>query len=481
MTKEQAIESLANLSTETFFGCLVKLKNGEKDSQTVMLSEDLNVFFGQIVDYKTALNQELQPKVKEIINKKVLFGVEPDFFDKVKSKFLKGTLPFNMVVGAVLHIEQITGSAKLPERKEIEFENGLMYIGEVLNGRPKGHGIISFPNGNKIEGEFNGINCKGVYTSALGEYTGEIVKLEPKGQGVLVMTKGGKVEGEFIDSFSWNGKFEMPDGTKYIGEIVDGQRSGNGIMIGEVGSYEGEWENDQQNGFGTLIWNNGNKYVGDFKNNKRHGRGVMQLSNGTAYDGEFAENEMHGWGVFTTPDVIYEGDFRHNKRHGKGVETLSNGEVYDGMFYDDIEFYNDKIGRVFLAEIEIGVYLENERKLISRLEEIANEARIVDERRQRELKMQRELHGIYESMNQRFNSAFSECGVSFSIEDRQRVQYPCRSCGTNMYQFHKRRTGALLGDIAAVALLNVYTWGRNYHHYLYVCPKCGWWVLNPQN
>jgi hypothetical protein len=54
--------------------------------------------------------------------------------------------------------------------------------------------------------------------------------------------------------------------------------------------YEGNFENDEENGFGSMFWPNGNSYVGYFENNDRTGNGTFSWANGDVYIGGFQNN-----------------------------------------------------------------------------------------------------------------------------------------------------------------------------------------------
>ena len=44
--------------------------------------------------------------------------------------------------------------------------------------------------------------------------------------------------------------------------------------------YDGQWINDEFDGYGEYIWENGEYYEGPFKNGLRHGKGKYFYSNG---------------------------------------------------------------------------------------------------------------------------------------------------------------------------------------------------------
>ena len=66
--------------------------------------------------------------------------------------------------------------------------------------------------------------------------------------------------------------------------------------------YNGQWFDDQRNGFGHLVFGDGRKYVGSFSNSKKHGRGKFTWTNGDCYEGDWQENTRHGRGIYYFKD-----------------------------------------------------------------------------------------------------------------------------------------------------------------------------------
>lgn len=66
-------------------------------------------------------------------------------------------------------------------------------------------------------------------------------------------------------------------------------------------SYEGEWDNDQVEGYGVYIWEKGQNYIGYWKNGKQNGQGLLLYQNKDIYDGNWVENKKEGKGV---PNII---------------------------------------------------------------------------------------------------------------------------------------------------------------------------------
>jgi hypothetical protein len=71
----------------------------------------------------------------------------------------------------------------------------------------------------------------------------------------------------------------------YEGDIIYQEevliKHGSGKWTGNDGYYyEGEWERNQQEGSGTSLYQNKDKYQGYFKEGKKNGRGTYTFSDG---------------------------------------------------------------------------------------------------------------------------------------------------------------------------------------------------------
>lgn len=120
----------------------------------------------------------------------------------------------------------------------------------------------------------------------------------------------------------------------YFGEVDENNnRTGRGRTVTPQGltSYDGEYLDDQRNGFGVCYYKEGNiNYVGNWVNGKREGSGVgYRLSDGTMHAGRWSDNSPDGCGARFNCD----GDFidvcfyKDGKRNGKSVSFDENGRV----------------------------------------------------------------------------------------------------------------------------------------------------------
>ena len=118
------------------------------------------------------------------------------------------------------------------------------------------------------------INCTGTYKAVDGHtYSGAFdSKGKYKGYGVLKTGNGGVLEGEFLNNkMHGQGKQTMNHPTHgvnyYEGEWFMGNWHGKGILWSEDGifKYEGEFQNMEMTGYGTLTYDGVTK-TGNFKN-----------------------------------------------------------------------------------------------------------------------------------------------------------------------------------------------------------------------
>eukprot|EP00644_Phytophthora_capsici_P009919 jgi/Phyca11/119588/e_gw1.39.25.1 len=212
----------------------------------------------------------------------------------------------------------------------LEFKTGFTYVGDFIHGRMHGTGRIEWhTSGVVYEGEFrhNEITGKGTYCNA--RYEGAWDNGLPHGYGELVFDAARNIryEGQFIEGKRHGtGHMHYADGSAYIGDWKADVKCGRGVMTWMVPGaedavplerYDGEWENDCQEGFGRHVWllnplnaksgtannpHDKNWYEGEFHEGLRHGRGVFFYANGARYEGEWKANVKEGYGMFFYED-----------------------------------------------------------------------------------------------------------------------------------------------------------------------------------
>jgi len=182
---------------------------------------------------------------------------------------------------------------------------GERYEGEWKDGKRNGQGVMTFPDGRRYEGEYKDDlpNGRGVMTVPTGEkYEGEWKDGKKNGQGVATWPDGKRYDGEWKDNKPWKlkGVYTWPDGTRYEGEWnFDGSKSGGKILWKDGHEYTGGWkivagEQDPPDGEGTMKWPDGRNYSGDFRDGKMHGFGKMVYADGRTEEGAWRDDKFVG-------------------------------------------------------------------------------------------------------------------------------------------------------------------------------------------
>ena len=120
-----------------------------------------------------------------------------------------------------------------------------------------------------------------------------------------------------------DGIYELPNGDIYEGWLFGG--GGKGV----------------RQGMGKQIYSDGRIFVGEWKNDTEL-LGTMTYSDGTIYSGQFNNSLREGYGTLLYPNGQYEGLWHNNKRHGIGRVTYNldgnSSNSYTGHFVDDFKF-----------------------------------------------------------------------------------------------------------------------------------------------
>jgi serine/threonine protein kinase len=168
------------------------------------------------------------------------------------------------------------------------------------------------------------------------------------------------------------------NGDKYEGNLKDGRKNGNGTYIWANGVvYSGIWKDDVKvskkekssincdgdckNGYGTLTYEKGGKYVGNFRSKKRHGHGTYYYTTGSKYVGDWKKGKKHGQGTsFDSHGNEYQvGEWKNDEfvkkkeqkqessqtvgctkgdcKNGLGVYIFTSGDKYVGYFKNGLQ------------------------------------------------------------------------------------------------------------------------------------------------
>ena len=124
----------------------------------------------------------------------------------------------------------------------------------------------------------------------------------------------------------------------YEGEIYFNETGKYGILRDNIKDiiYEGEWRNNQREGYGIEIYKNETIYKGEFHNNKKNGIGFLQWEDGSTYEGTFSNNYMNGEGIYYFKEgSYYSGMWEKGEMSGFGVYCFPKKEVYIGYHKKD--------------------------------------------------------------------------------------------------------------------------------------------------
>lgn len=227
----------------------------------------------------------------------------------------------------------------------LEYTNGDIYAGELVNNKPHGRGILECANGDVYEGQF-------FYGMRYGQGTNDKINLFSKKETHLSSASWeesisplwhacqaylSSLKNQLLSNNKGVGRHKYPNGDIYEGELIDGKRHGRGIYKFVSGNvYEGEFVDGKRHGQGIYKFADGSIYEGEFVDDKRHGQGVLKFADGSIYEGEFVDSKHHGQGIFKFANgAVYEGEFVDSKRHGQGVHKFANGDMYEGEFVKD--------------------------------------------------------------------------------------------------------------------------------------------------
>jgi hypothetical protein len=147
-------------------------------------------------------------------------------------------------------------------------------------GERHGHGVVTWSNGDRYEGEFfNGVR---------------------HGSGSLFFADGSEYVGEWECNYMHgHGTRRFPNGDVYVGGYHDGKRSGpDGRFYFANGDlYVGNWSNDLMNGMGRYYYSNGQRFEGQFRDGRRHGPGKFQRIDGSLDQFLYLNDHRSGVGI----------------------------------------------------------------------------------------------------------------------------------------------------------------------------------------
>jgi len=254
------------------------------------------------------------------------------------------------------------------------YSNGDKYTGDWVNQKMHGNGAYYYKNGDVYKGQFKNNKLEGIGTVVFhtgAKYTGNYFNNKANGEGTYFHTSGKVEKGLWIngvfegkntnkkkgcisgDCENGFGTYIFPNGEKYIGNTKKTKRNGQGTYFFTTGEwYNGEWKNNKRNGQGVNYFADGEKYNGQWIDGYRHGYGTHYYVDGSKKSGMWESNKyvgtgknnygcisgncVSGFGVHRwQTGEFYVGEWKNNKRNGQGRNVWANGETYEGNWLND--------------------------------------------------------------------------------------------------------------------------------------------------
>ena len=107
---------------------------------------------------------------------------------------------------------------------------------------------------------------------------------------------------------------------------MEGKKEGKGkhedLLKGSI--YNGDFSEDNKNGYGEEKYFDGSIYKGEFKIDQTWGKGRIKWNNKKEYIGEWENSEISGYGMLFDCQVKHICYFSHNMK-----------EVFGANFYED--------------------------------------------------------------------------------------------------------------------------------------------------
>lgn len=254
------------------------------------------------------------------------------------------------------------------------YANGNSYIGEMIQGKRNGKGILKFADGYSEEGNYQNDTLSGFVTIKFPKgsiYVGYWKNNMKSGSGKYTNPNGYVAEGKFVnDTLEGNVTIEFGNGEKYIGEVVKGIENGKGVFYFKSGDkYEGEFKDGYPNGTGvqyfvkggTLrgVWVKG-EYISGPNTTDNSNTVIPFLNDGGVYEVNLNINSV------LKLDMIFDtgaGEVQFSRDVFLTLvrtKTITIDDLLEGAYYEDANGNVNYNVRFNLKKMQIGNYtLEN--------------------------------------------------------------------------------------------------------------------------
>ncbi len=220
-----------------------------------------------------------------------------------------------------------------PEIKTLNYTDGAIYTGEVLEGRIRnGTGTMTWITGESYEGTWveGDMSGSGKMTwPGLGTYEGEFINSKRQGHGIF--TWAYEEEPQAGDPISFDGDWNN-DKIGAYGKLI----------LAGIGTYEGSFSRQVRSGEGTFTWLNSDVYFGNWQNDAITGEGMLTIhEDGTVLKGSFQNG------------VLQKGTITYHINKGMAERQVYNGKLDAGV----IATYND--GTIVEGKLKGNTYVGN--------------------------------------------------------------------------------------------------------------------------